>query len=94
MKRRIDWKLGDSAPDFSNIILNVSGDGEIQIETGFSTSSAQVSFSRTYLQRIIDTYGNKFDLEILVDSTNDTGFVLKYKNIPEDIPLEINYMAL
>ena len=94
MKRRIDWKLGDSAPDFSNIILNVYGNGEIQIETGFSTSSVQVSFSRTYLQRVIDTYGNKFDLEILVDSVNDSGFVLKYKNIPEDIPLEINYIAL
>lgn len=94
MRRRIIWKLGDSCPDWSYISLNISGSGEIQINTGFSTSAAQVSFSRTYLDKILDTYGSTLDLFISVDSVNDAGFVLKYENIPNDLPLEINYFAM
>ena len=94
MKRRIIWKLGDSSPDWANLSLNISGSGQIQITTGFSTSAAQVSFSRTYLDKILDTYGSTLDLSISVESVNDTGFILNYENIPESLPLEINYFAM
>jgi len=94
MRRRIIWKLGDSSPDWATLELNISGTGTIQITTGFSTSSAMVSFSRTYLDKILDTYGSTMDLNIAVDSVNDTGFVLSYENVPDSLPLEINYLAL
>jgi len=94
MKRRIDWKLGDSQPDWASVVLNVYGDGTIQIETGFSTSAATVSFARTYLQNIVDTYGSTNDLVVRVYEVNDTGFILEYENIPNGLPLEINYYAM
>jgi hypothetical protein len=94
MKRRIIWKLGDSSPESSYASLNVSGTGTINIETGFNTSSVSVSFARTYLDKILDTYGSTLDLRISVDDVNDTGFVLSYENIPTSLPLEINYIAL
>jgi hypothetical protein len=94
MRRRIIWKLGDSSPDWANLSMNISGSGEIQITTGFSTSAAQVSFSRTYLDKILDTYGSTLDLSISVASVNDTGFMLSYENVPESLPLEINYLAV
>jgi len=94
MIRRIIWKLGDSAPDWAHLTLNISGSGTIQIPTGFSTSSAIAAFSRTYLDKILDTYGSTLDLRIFVESVNDTGFVLNYENIPDSIPLEINYLAM
>ena len=93
MRRRIIWKLGDSSPDWSYMSINVEGTGTIQIPTGFSVSAATVSFARTYLDLILDTYGNT-DLTIKVDSVNSTGFVLSYDNIPSGIPLEINYFAM
>ena len=94
MRRRIIWSLGDSSPDWANISLNISGSGVIQIDTGFASSAAQVSFARTYLDKILDTYGSTMDLSISVDSVNDNGFILSYNNIPENIPLEINYFAM
>lgn len=94
MKRRINWKLGDSVPDTSYLSINVSGTGTMQIETGFDTSSVTVSFARTYLDKILDTYGSTLDLRVSVDSVNATGFVLSYENIPDALPLEINYIAL
>jgi hypothetical protein len=93
MIRRIIWKLGDSSPDSANLSLNVSGTGTMQIETGFSVSSAMVAFARTYLDKVLDTYGSTLDLRISVDSVNETGFVLAYENIPSTLPLEINYLA-
>jgi hypothetical protein len=94
MKRRIVWKLGDSNPDTANISLNVSGDGTIQVDTGFATSAVEVAFARTYLDKILDVYGNTEDLSIEVQSVNDTGFVLQYENIPDTLPLDINYFAM
>jgi len=94
MKRRIIWKLGDSSPDWANLSLNISGSGTMQIVTGFSTSAAQVSFSRTYLDKILNTYGSTLDLSISVSSVNATGFVLEYSDIPDSLPLEINYLAM
>lgn len=94
MIRRIIWKLGDSCPDWANLSLNISGSGTMQISTGFSTSSAVVAFARTYLDKILDTYGSTSDLSISVEEVNDTGFVLKYDNIPDTLPLEINYYAM
>ena len=94
MLRRIDWKLGDSSPDWSSIILDVSGSGTIQIDTGFKTSAATVSFSRTYLDSLSDSFGNTSELEIRVSETNETGFVVEYENIPDIIALEINYLAM
>jgi len=94
MQRRIIWKLGDSSPDWANLSLNISGSGTLQVTTGFSTTSAIVAFSRTYLDKILDTYGSTLDLSISVDSVNDTGFVLAYENIPESLALEINYFAM
>ena len=94
MRRRIIWKLGDSSPDWANVSLNVSGSGTVQIVTGFSVSAASVSFARTYLDKILDTYGSTMDLQISVDSVNDNGFVLKYENIPTELALEINYLAI
>jgi len=94
MKRRIVWKLGDSNPEASYLSLNVSGSGTMQISTGFSTSSVGVSFARTYLDKILDTYGSTLDLRVSVSEVNSTGFVLQYENIPDSLPLEINYIAL
>lgn len=94
MIRRIIWKLGDSPPDWANLQINIAGTGTTQITTGFSVSSAVVAFSRTYLDKILDTYGSTLDLSITVDSVNETGFVLSYANIPETLPLEINYFAM
>ena len=94
MKRRVIWKLGDSCPDWASLSLNISGSGTIQITTDFSVSSAVVSFGRTYLDKILDTYGSTLDLSISVQEVNETGFVLKYDNIPETLPLEINYLAM
>lgn len=94
MIRRVIWKLGDSSPDWANLTLNISGDGSMQITTGFSVSAAQVAFSRTYLDKILDTYGSTMDLSISVASVNDTGFVVNYENIPEALPLEISYYAM
>jgi len=94
MIRRVIWKLGDSSPDWAPLELNISGTGTMQITTGFSVSAAVVSFSRTYLDKILDTYGSTMDLKATVDSVNDTGFILNYENIPESLPLEINYFAM
>lgn len=94
MRRRINWKLGDSAPEASYVTLNIEGEGTIQIDTGFPTSSVNVSFARTYLDKILDTYGSAMDLRINVEDVNETGFILSYKNVPADIPLEINYIAM
>lgn len=94
MRRRIKWNEGDSSPDFDSIILNVNGSGSIQIETSFPTSAATVSFSRTYMENILDSYGNMTDIFISVGEVNDTGFVLDYENVPNDIPLEVNYYAM
>jgi len=94
MLRRINWQEGDSSPDWANIVLNVYGDGQIQVDTGFPTSAATVGFARTYLQNILDAYGNTSDLAIRVIETNDTGFLLEYENVPLSIPLELNYYAM
>lgn len=94
MRRRINWKLGDSAPEASYISLNIDGTGTIQIDTGFPTSSVNVSFARTYLDKILDTYGSTMDLRIDVEGVNETGFILSYENVPTNIPLEINYIAM
>jgi deoxyribose-phosphate aldolase len=94
MKRRIVWKLGDSSPDTANLVLNVSGTGSVQVTTGFPASGVEVAFSRTYLQKLTDAYGNELDIFIEVESVNDTGFVLAYTNVPDDLPLEINYFAM
>ena len=94
MRRRITWNLGDSKPEWSNLSLNVSGTGTFQIETGFPVSSAMVALARTYMDRILDAYGNEIDVFVNVESVNDTGFVIYYKNVPENLPLEVNYFAM
>jgi hypothetical protein len=94
MIRRINWKLGDNVPDSASLSLNVNGSGSIQIPTGFDTSSAIVAFSRTYMESVLDAYGQLGDVFIAVDSVNEDGFVLVYENVPVDIPLEINYSAM
>lgn len=94
MIRRINWKKGDSSPESANLSLNVSGSGSVEIFTGFDTSSATVSFSRTYIEKVLDAYGQMVDIFIEVESVNENGFVLSYENVPEDIPLEINYFAM
>ena len=72
MKRRIVWNLGDSAPEWSNLSLNVSGTGTFQVETDFPVSSAIVAFSRTYLDQIFDLYGHEIDVFVNVQSVNET----------------------
>jgi hypothetical protein len=94
MIRRVNWKLGDSSPDAYNLSINVSGSGTIQISTGFDTSTAMVAFSRTYMEQVLDSYGQPADLFIEVDSVNDDGFLLAYENVPSGIPLEISYYAV
>ena len=94
MLRRIDWKLGDSSPSWSSVILDVFGSGTIQVDTGFDTSVATVSFSRTYLENVIDMYGSTNELAVRVSEVNASGFVVEYENLPATIDLEINYLAM
>ena len=94
MIRRINWQLGDNTPDSASLSLNVNGSGSMQINTGFSTSAVSVAFSRTYVERVMDAYGQMLDIFIRVESVNEDGFVLEYENVPDNIPLEINYFAM
>lgn len=97
MRRRIIWKFGDSAPIFGHLITAVEGDGELRIVVGFPVSAAEVAFSKSYNRYLIETFGYDYQQyafapEVYVSATDDEGFTLTYKNIPDS--LEINYFIM
>ena len=97
MRRRIIWKYGDSQPVYGHLIAAVEGDGLLRVIVGFPVSAAEIAFSVSYQRWLVDTFGYDyqeyaFAPEVYVDSTDDEGFTLKYRNIPES--LEINYYAV
>jgi hypothetical protein len=97
MRRRIVWRFGDSPPIFGHLVAAVEGDGEIRLVLGFPVSSVEVSFSKIYNRYLIDTLGYDyqnfaFAPEVFVDSIDDEGFTVCYRNIPES--LDINYFAM
>jgi hypothetical protein len=98
MRRRIIWKYGDSYPLFGHLVTAVEGDGELRIVVGFPVSSAMVAFSRSYNRWLKETYAYDYNYgyekyafapEVYVTSTDDEGFTVAYRNIPDS--LEINY---
>jgi hypothetical protein len=97
MRRRIVWKFGDSQPVYGHLIAAIQGDGDIRIVTGFPVSAAQVSFSKNYNRYLVDTFGYDYEKyafapEVYVSGTDDEGFTITYKNIPDS--LEINYFVV
>jgi hypothetical protein len=97
MRRRIIWKFGDSAPIYGHLVTAIEGDGDLRIIVGFPVSAAEVAFSKSYQRWLIDTFGYDyqeyaFAPEIYVNSTDDEGFTITYRNIPD--ALEINYFIM
>lgn len=97
MRRRIIWRYGDSPPVFGNLIAAIEGSGELKIYIGFPVSSVEVAFSKIYNRYIIDNFGyqydgNTFSPEVYVNSVDDDGFTVCYKNIIDT--LDINYFAM
>lgn len=97
MRRRIIWKFGDSAPLYGHLVTAIEGDGDLRIIVGFPVSSAEVAFSKSYNRFLINTFGYDyqeyaFAPEVYVSSTDDEGFTVTYRNIPD--ALEINYFVM
>lgn len=97
MRRRIIWKFGDSAPLFGHLVVAIEGDGDMRVVVGFPVSSATVSFSKSYNRWLKDTFGydyqeHAFAPEVYVTGTDDEGFTVHYRNIPD--ALEINYFVM
>jgi hypothetical protein len=93
MRRRINWKLGDSSPISGHLVAAVTGDGTLKITTGFPVSAAEVSFSRAYQESGAGySYGSSTDPEVFVSSMEDDGFTVTYYNIPDT--LDINYLVM
>lgn len=97
MRRRIIWKFGDSQPIFGHLIAGVEGDGELKIFVGFPVSAVEVAFSKNYNRFLIENFGYGYENyafapEVYVCTTDDDGFTICYKNIPD--ALEINYFIM
>ena len=97
MRRRIIWKYGDSPPIYGHLIAAIKGDGQLRMVVGFPVSAAEVAFSVSYQRWLIDTFGYNYEKyafapEVYVSSTDDEGFTMTYRNIPES--LEINYYVV
>jgi hypothetical protein len=89
MIKRIDWKKGDSSPAHGTMTIYVQGDGSIHLPLGFPVSSAIVTFAE---QGAIAYYSYSYyyyDYDslplIYVESVDDTGFTMAYRNIQECI---------
>lgn len=97
MRRRINWRNGDSAPIFGHMVTYVEGDGELKIVTGFPASAAEVAFSKIYNRFLIENYGYGYDNyafapEVYVVALEDDGITIAYKNIVDS--LDVNYFIM
>ena len=97
MRRRIIWKYGDSQPVYGHLVAGVEGDGELRVIVGFPVSAAEVAFSKNYNRFLIESFGYDYQKyafapEVFVKSTDEEGFTITYKNIPD--ALEINYYVV
>jgi hypothetical protein len=94
MRRRIDWKKGDSSPLSGHLVTAVDGSGTLKVTVGFPVSAAQVSFASAY-QDFGPSYsylGSGLDPEVYVSSLEEDGFVITYFNIP--VALDVNYFVM
>jgi hypothetical protein len=96
MRRRIIWRYGDSPPIFGNLVAAVEGNGTLKVFVGFPVSAAEVAFSRIYNRYLIEQYGYDYEKyafapECYVQSVDDDGFTICYKNITDS--LEVNYFV-
>ncbi len=97
MRRRINWRNGDSSPIFGNLVASVQGTGELKITTGFPSSAAEVAFSKIYNRFLVENYGYGYDQyafspEVFVVALEDDGVTIGYRNIVDS--LDINYFIM
>jgi len=103
MRRRIIWRYGDSPPIFGHLIAAINDsdgaphEGELKITVGFPVSAAEVAFSKLYNRYLVEHCGYAYENyayapEVFVDSVDDDGFTVCYRNIPDT--LDINYFVM
>jgi len=103
MKRRYDMARSDNFMYTSRISYVCSGSGTIPVVTGFPVTRAAVAFATIPWPDIDGDYSSSSESggdettlpRVYVSSYTDTGFVVAYEGIPEDIGyIEFVYSAV
>ena len=108
MRRRYDLRRSDNYMMTGRVSYVCSGSGTIPVVLGFPVTKATVSFATIPWPHIDEGYSSSSESStgagdgesttlprVYVNSYNDTGFIVAYEGIPEDIGyIEFDYSAV
>jgi len=104
MRRRYDLERSDNFMFTSRVSFVCSGSGTINVVTGFPVTRATVAFATIPWPTVDTGFSSSSEStgdenptlpRIYVSSYTDTGFVVAYEGVPEDIGyIEFNYAAV